>query len=1824
MQRVERERKKKSREEGNLKRVLEERREGERGGGALSASPASWFSAMEDFQFQRRGPAAALPGKVAAGGRAKPAACYDDVFGGPPRPSPVPARPEDYREIFGAAAACSIPVLDLPPPPVDGYELRQCSALDYLDIFGGFGGGEFAATYHELFAFQGSNGIGAPLPSELGNTAAVTGTSNSWSVSATSLLLLIPFLVLSPFFASSVESKRMGHEKQEMPVSGNITEGLSRDQFGCSLNGVALHLNDGTSQLNRPTDMASGSSKSEAVNGTIHKNQVQTIPGFSYIVRDPEIDKPHIEVDMNIFFDSSSSKETSELQHLTKAELSTSSGGELNYSVSAMKDDQRSTQLELSGSMIASTYKDNTSCSSKNKPAISISNGYFSAKMSNYQSPHENFVEKKVEGKCQINCTNTGSQSDLKVRFVASEDVRPNEEHFSCSSKGHSASCNIKLSPDCSMDDITSDAGNTRVAEANHFKKLMPGFPPCIISQSSEDKTAGQKMSNSIPDPLKDVTVNESLHSRSSSSQSISSLDRSSPDSTFLTVSDINLRTQPSQGPPPARPPPGRPSSKFDISGRNLRRTLTNYQKHDVGTGTTYKSHSFKQTVRDGLSPFDMEVDVSSAAAASVAAIKEAMELAQAKFKSAKVSRERNKDNLQSRRKLGLNEDLRSTNRDGHQTVQDNQRIREDMVVQLACGNTDGQDNVFTAQKKTAFTPSLLTGDSKEKETNTRSAEVSLQAEHWGEPEVSSVSIKEDKVGEWKIAEQFYEFIQSEKKLSKVPENSLKGDTEKRSNTRVGIIEEEQNASELKRRENLLEPSTFVVWEGDSDRRQNPSSQEPSLEFDMPGDCCLRQKEAVNAHCQEKQPVEIQELLTTEQKTKWRTSEEGFICELSKKNLRGNKDALKYKPGYGCQGPEKVQNGADETFGCEETGKDINVTDEYFKDHGEDSIVLDKLSKLDGNKAEANVMYVSNVSGKEVHLKAGCTNHEYGSLTESWEVEPKEASLLFGQDNGKTSKLSHQAYEWAENENDLKVPLDIPDVKGKYGTTGAHEGFKGKVKENMQEVQVVDSNKILKSAQGSWKGTGNVRKIEDARKASSFGKQQYISKVLLEFSGNEDAGSPVENDAQGHETRNLKGDKRENVEMSDLDKVREMKRIELEEKMLEEAKERERRKLKEEKEREKKLEEEKERERIRLEEARERERIRLEEERERERKKLEEDRKLKMLEEEKVKKLAEEREKKMLEEERETKRLEEEMKKKRLEDEEGEKKRLEDQEREKKRLEEERERKKLEDEEREKRRLEEERKKRKLEDEEREKKRLEEDKERKKLEDEEREEKKLEEEERKRMKLEDEEREKKKLEEEKERKKLEDEKREKKRLQEENEREKSEKVDRERKKSEEAEERRLEEEKKKLEEERESREREEKEIIRKKQEEEDRERSKLEEKERERRKQEEERERRRLEEIERERRKLEEKVKERKRIEEEEREKKLEEEKVRERQKIEEEKAREKKLEEEKGKEWRKREEEKERERKRLEEEREREREKDRQAVERATREAHERAFAEARERAERAAVDRITAEARQRALAEARERAEKTSAEALEKSMAEKASREARLRSERAAVERATAEARERAVEKAIAEKTAQDARERAEKLATSSREGNVREFDPQFQNVGSSRGSYQKQPDSNASFTNEKPGGSEGESAIRCKARMERHQRTVERAAKALAEKNLRDIIAQREQAERNRLAETLDADVKRWSNGKEGNLRALLSTLQYILGPESGWHPIPLTDVVTAPAVKKAYRKATLCVHPDKLQQRGASIQQKYICEKVFDLLKEAWNKFNSEER
>ncbi|KAL4563454.1 hypothetical protein LXL04_027496 [Taraxacum kok-saghyz] len=96
-----------------------------------------------------------------------------------------------------------------------------------------------------------------------------------------------------------------------------------------------------------------------------------------------------------------------------------------------------------------------------------------------------------------------------------------------------------------------------------------------------------------------------------------------------------------------------------------------------------------------------------------------------------------------------------------------------------------------------------------------------------------------------------------------------------------------------------------------------------------------------------------------------------------------------------------------------------------------------------------------------------------------------------------------------------------------------------------------------------------------------------------------------------------------------------------------------------------------------------------------------------------------------------------------------------------------------------------------------------------------------------------------------------------------------------------------------------------------------------------------------------------------------------------------------------------------------------------------------------------------------------------------------------------------------------------------------------------------------------------------------------------------------------------------ELLDEDINLWSEGKESNIRLLLSTLHHILWPSSGWIMIPLTNLKESSNVKKAYQKARLCLHPDKLQQRGATIPQKYVAEKAFPILQDAWATFISED-
>lgn len=67
---------------------------------------------------------------------------------------------------------------------------------------------------------------------------------------------------------------------------------------------------------------------------------------------------------------------------------------------------------------------------------------------------------------------------------------------------------------------------------------------------------------------------------------------------------------------------------------------------------------------------------------------------------------------------------------------------------------------------------------------------------------------------------------------------------------------------------------------------------------------------------------------------------------------------------------------------------------------------------------------------------------------------------------------------------------------------------------------------------------------------------------------------------------------------------------------------------------------------------------------------------------------------------------------------------------------------------------------------------------------------------------------------------------------------------------------------------------------------------------------------------------------------------------------------------------------------------------------------------------------------------------------------------------------------------------------------------------------------------------------------------------------------------------------LNDAIEARLNSWKAGKEGNLRALLASLDTILWPEAGWKKVGMGDLVMPNKVKIIYMKAIAKVHPDKV--------------------------------
>lgn len=116
----------------------------------------------------------------------------------------------------------------------------------------------------------------------------------------------------------------------------------------------------------------------------------------------------------------------------------------------------------------------------------------------------------------------------------------------------------------------------------------------------------------------------------------------------------------------------------------------------------------------------------------------------------------------------------------------------------------------------------------------------------------------------------------------------------------------------------------------------------------------------------------------------------------------------------------------------------------------------------------------------------------------------------------------------------------------------------------------------------------------------------------------------------------------------------------------------------------------------------------------------------------------------------------------------------------------------------------------------------------------------------------------------------------------------------------------------------------------------------------------------------------------------------------------------------------------------------------------------------------------------------------------------------------------------------------------------------------------------------------------------------------------ASKLDRKGPRTIAEMRKQ-ELSRDMDPLKLQILEWIEGKERNIRALLSTLHTVLWEgETRWRPVGMADLVTPDQVKKFYRKAVLVVHPDKAT--GQPYEQ--YAKMIFMELNDAWSEFENQ--
>lgn len=94
------------------------------------------------------------------------------------------------------------------------------------------------------------------------------------------------------------------------------------------------------------------------------------------------------------------------------------------------------------------------------------------------------------------------------------------------------------------------------------------------------------------------------------------------------------------------------------------------------------------------------------------------------------------------------------------------------------------------------------------------------------------------------------------------------------------------------------------------------------------------------------------------------------------------------------------------------------------------------------------------------------------------------------------------------------------------------------------------------------------------------------------------------------------------------------------------------------------------------------------------------------------------------------------------------------------------------------------------------------------------------------------------------------------------------------------------------------------------------------------------------------------------------------------------------------------------------------------------------------------------------------------------------------------------------------------------------------------------------------------------------------------VVQSGEAVKELKEKARAAEKDEAAKDSLKDSVDDRVLAWKGGKESNIRALVASLETVLWPELGWKKVGMHELISESQLKVRYMRAIAKLHPDKV--------------------------------